>query len=175
VGASYDHPSESAILLFVTKGQPRTNLPAQVEGVRTRMIEGEQFLQHGVLSPEESAALEPSAAPPQQVYALSDAELARAKVVHAAHVDELMKMDGVQGVGITSSLDSLGEAALMIFLIEGAPHPAIPPVIDGLRTRVRETTRFRAGLDGISPRPGCHVPLPKTERPNAAPGSKPRP
>ena len=175
VGASYDHPSESAILLFVTKGQPRTNLPAQVEGVRTRMIEGEQFLQHGVLSPEESAALEPSAAPPQQVYALSDAEVARAKVVHAAHVDELMKMDGVQGVGITSSLDSPGEAALMIFLIEGAPHPAIPPVIDGLRTRVRETTRFRAGLDGISPRPGCHVPLPKTERPNAAPGSKPRP
>ena len=32
----------------------------------------------------------------------------------------------------------------MIFLIQGVPHPAIPPVIDGLRTRVRESTGFRA-------------------------------
>ena len=55
-------------------------------------------------------------------------------------------MSGVQGVGITSSVDSPGEAALMILLIQGMPHPAIPPVIDGLRTRIRESTPFRAGL-----------------------------
>jgi len=175
VGASYDNPSESAILLFVTKGQPTTDLPAQVEGVRTRMIEGEQFSQQGVLSPEESAVLEQSAAPPQLVYPISDAEVARAKVVHAAHVNELMKMDGVQGVGITSSVDSPGEAALMIFLIQGVPHPAIPPVIDGLRTRVRESSRFRAGLRGATPQRGCPVPKKTKPRPSPKPESKPQP
>ena len=46
----------------------------------------------------------------------------------------------------------------MIFLIQGVPHPAIPPVIDGLRTRVRESTRFRSGLDGSERTSGCPVP-----------------
>src|SRR5438034_10023219 len=99
LGASYDNPSEAAILLFVMKGQSRSNLPPEVAGVRTRIIEAEQFPQHGLLSQEESAALEQSAPPPQLVYPISDLEVARAKVAHAAHVDEWMKMSGVQGVG----------------------------------------------------------------------------
>src|SRR6266436_2054187 len=36
VGASRDNPGEPAILFFVSAGQPRTNIPAQVDGVRTR-------------------------------------------------------------------------------------------------------------------------------------------
>ena len=161
VGASYDNPGEPAILLFVAKGQPRTNLPHVVDGVRTRIVEDKAFAHHGLLSPEESNALEQSAAPPQLVYSIPDTEVARAKVVHAAHADELMKMSGVQGVGITSSVDSRGESALMIFLIDGEPHPAIPTEIDGLRTRVRVSSRFRAGLDGTSSRRSCPVPRPK--------------
>jgi hypothetical protein len=173
VGASYDNPAETAILLFVSKGQPRRNLPAEVDGIRTRVIEGELFSERGVLSPEESASLEQSAAPPQLVYSISEAEVARAKVVHAAHVHELMNMAGVQGVGITSSVDSPGEAALMIFLIRGVAHPAIPPVIDGLRTRIRESTRFRAGLSSRPPQQGC---APKTTKSRAypRPDSKPQ-
>lgn len=160
VGASYDGPGEAAILLFVNQGQPTTRFPAAAEGIRTRIIEGELFSRRGVLSPEESATLEQSAAPPQLVYSISEAEVRRAKIVHEAHVDELMKMDGVQGVGITSSVDSPGEAALMIFLIRGVAHPAIPPLIDGLRTRVRESTRFRAGFADSQPKRGCSVPSP---------------
>jgi hypothetical protein len=160
IGASYDHPGEAAILLFVNQGQPPRSLPAAAEGIRTRIIEGELFSRRGVLSPEESATLEQSAAPPQLVYSISEAEVARAKIVHEAHVDELMKMDGVQGVGITSSVDSPGEAALMIFLTRGVAHPAIPPLIDGLRTRVRESTRFRAGFADSQPKRGCSVPSP---------------
>ena len=173
VGASYDNPSEAAILLFVTKGQPRTNLPAAMDGVRTRIVEGETFSQHGLLSTEESAALEQSAAPPQLVYSIPETEVARAKIVHAAHVDELMKMSGVQGVGITSSVDSPGEAALMIFLIDGVAHPAIPPVIDGLRTRIRVSSRFRAGLESNGSQRACRVPRPKSKRlsPLTKPGS----
>ncbi len=173
VDASYDNPAEPAILLFVTKGQPRTNLPAQVESVRTRIIEGELFSHRGVLSSEQSAALEQSMAPLQLVYSISDAEVARAKVVHTAHVDELMKMAGVQGVGITSSVDSPGEAALMIFLIRGVAHDTIPPVIDGLRTRVRESSRFRAGFGDAQLQRGCSVPSPKKTPPSPTPGSRP--
>ena len=54
------------------------------------------------------------------VYRLAEAEMRRAKAVHAAHAKELMSQPGVQGVGITSSVDSPGEAALMIFVIRGA-------------------------------------------------------
>jgi hypothetical protein len=175
VGASYDNPSEAAILLFVTKGQPRTKLPATVDGIRTRIIEGELFSHRGVLSSEESTALEQPAAPTQLVYSISDAEMARAKVVHAAHVDELMKMAGVQGVGITSSVDSPGEAALVIFLIRGVAHPTIPPLIDGLRTRVRESSRFRAGFGDGQPQRGCSVPSPRKTAPSPRPASRPHP
>jgi hypothetical protein len=167
VGASYDNSAEAAILFFVTKGQPRTNIPTQVDGLRTRIIEGELFANRGALSVEESAALEKSAEPARLVYAISEAEVARAKVVHAAHVDELMKRSGVQGVGISSSVDSPGEAALMIFLIRGVAHDPIPSVIDGLRTRVRESSRFRAGFGDAVPHRACSLPV----RNNAKTGS----
>jgi hypothetical protein len=158
VGASYDNPAEPAILLFVTKGQPRTNLPATVDGIRTRIIEGELFAKRGALTATESAALEQSAPPPQLVYSIPDSELARAKTVHNAHTDEWMQKPGVQGFGIGSSADSPGEAALVIFLIRGAAHPAIPPLIDGVRTRVRVSSRFRAGFGGTPSTHPCSVP-----------------
>jgi hypothetical protein len=165
VGASYDNPSEAAILFFVTKGQPHSGIPAQVDGVRTRIIEGELFAKRGLLSAADSAELEASVPAPQNVHPISDAELARAQSVHTAHVGALMKESGVQGVGISSSVDSPGEAALMIFLIRGATHPAIPPVIDGLRTRLRESSRFRAGFgkNGLGGA-GCGVPAAKTAK-----------
>lgn len=161
VGASYDNPKEGAILFFVTKGQRHTDIPAQVDGVRTRIMEGDLFASRGAVSAAESAALEQSAAPPQLLYSISDAEAARAKVVHTAHAASLMKQSGVQGVGISSSVDSLGEAALMIFTIRGAPQDPIPPVIDGLRTRVRESSRFHAGYGDSQPHRACTVPAAK--------------
>jgi hypothetical protein len=158
VGASYDNPREPAILFFVTRGQPRTDIPAQVDGIRTRILEGDLFSQRGAISAEDSAVLERSTPPPQVVYSVSDTEFARARAVHAAHAGEELSQPGVQGVGITSSVDAPGEAALMIFLIRGAPHNAIPPVIDGLRTRVRESTPFRAGFGDAETRRACSLP-----------------
>jgi hypothetical protein len=72
-----------------------------------------------------------------------------------------MKKSGVQGVGIGSSVDSPGEAALVIFLIRGAAHEEIPPVIDGLRTRVRESSRFRAGFGNLEPHGSCPLAVAK--------------
>ena len=175
VGASYDNPAEPAILLFVTKGQPRTNLPAQVDGVRTRIVEGELFSQRGSLSAAESAALEQSAAAPPLVYSISEAEVARAQIVHTAHVDELMKKSGVQGVGIGSSIDAPGEAALVIFLVRGVTHDPIPAVIDGLRTRVRESSPFRAGFSDAPAQRGCSMPATRKTPPRLASDSQLRP
>jgi len=146
VSASLDHPGEAAIVLFVMKGSGRSNLPAQVDGVRTRIIEGEDFPQRAVLSAAESAALEQSAWPASGLSAVPDSEIVRARAVHAKHASTPLGLTGVQGVGITSSADSPREAALMIFLERGVSHEPIPPVIDGLRTRVRESSRFRAGV-----------------------------
>ena len=96
------------------------------------------------------------------VYAISAAEMSRAYTVKTAHAKELMKMAGVQGVGVTSSVDSPGEAALMIFVIRGVERAPIPAVIDGLRTRVRESSRFSAGNGGAEPRRAvCRVPAAK--------------
>jgi hypothetical protein len=155
VGQSYDNPKEAAILFFATQGESRTNLPAQVDGVRTRVIQQPLFAKRGAISAEDSAMLEKSVPAPQLVYSVSEAEMARAKVVHTAHVDALMKQAGVQGVGIGSSVDSPGEAALMIFTIRGVPQDPIPAVIDGVRTRVRESTRFRAGTVGAEVQRAC--------------------
>jgi len=175
VGASYDNPAEPAILLFMTKGQPPTNLPAQVDGVRTRIIEGELFTQRGSLSAAESAALEQSAAAPPLVYSISEGEVARAQIVHTAHVDELMKKSGVQGVGIGSSIDAPGEAALVIFLVRGVTHDPIPAVIDGLRTRVRESSPFRAGFSDAPAQRGCSMPATRKTQLRLASDSQLRP
>jgi hypothetical protein len=81
-----------------------------------------------------------------------------------------MKLPGVQGVGITSSADAPGEAALMIFVIRGVSRNPLPAVIDGLRTRIRESSRFTAGNRGNEVPPnGCHVPEMKP-----APAAKPQ-
>jgi hypothetical protein len=168
VGQSYDNPKEAAILFFVTQGESRTNLPTQVDGVRTRIIEQPLFAKRGAISAEDSAMLEKSVATPQLVYSVSDAEMARAKVVHTAHVEALMKQAGVQGVGIGSSVDSPGEAVLMIFTIRGVPQDPIPAVIDGVRTRVRESSRFRAGSAGSEVQRACKLPPAKASTKTAA-------
>jgi hypothetical protein len=158
VGASLDNPVEPAIVFFVTKGQTRTSIPGQVSGIRTRIVEGDLFARRGLITAADTAVNEQAAAAPQLVYALSATEMLRANVVHAGHAKELMRQPGVQGVGITSSVDSPGEAALMIFVIRGVTHPAIPPAIDGVRTRVRESSRFRAGYRGLQQHRACTLP-----------------
>jgi hypothetical protein len=147
VSTSLDHPGEAAVLLVVDAGMPKSALPAQLDGIRTRIVAAQSTTSSGVLSDAESAALAP-ASMPFAVSSLSAAEVARAKVVHAAHVQELMKLAGVQGVGITSSADAPGDSALMIFTVQGAKQAPIPDVIDGVRTRIRESTPFKAGLGG---------------------------
>lgn len=156
VGPSLDYSGQSAVLLFVTPGMSHANLPMQLDGVRTRIVETSSEFARGILNTEDAQ----SVVPQQSTFAvtsLSAAEMARAKTAHSAHVNEWMKQPGVQGFGVASSADSPGEAALMIFLIRGAAHNSIPALIDGVRTRVRESSRFHAGSDGLRSGGGCSV------------------
>jgi len=155
--ASVDRPGEAAVLIVVNLGREATPLPATIEGVATRIVTMGEPTPHGMLEFEAASRIVP-AQDAFAVSALENSEVERAKAVHAAHVDELMKEPGVQGVGITSSADAPGEAALMIYLIRGEKHNAIPALIDGVRTRVRETSRFAAGRRGQEPQQGCKVP-----------------
>ena len=146
VNSSSDDPSAVAIELFVTKEATPGSLPVQIDGLRTKVVRVGAVADRGVLSVAESSTLESSAVAPTGSTIISDSEIARARAVQDAHVDELMRLEGVQGVGITSSTDNPAEAALMIYEIQGAAHAEIPAVIDGVRTRIKESSPFVVNL-----------------------------
>jgi hypothetical protein len=161
-GSSLDDAGQPAVLIFVTPGTVHRNLPVQLDGVRTRIVETSSEAARGIVNAQDVRSIAPQQAA-FAVTSLSAAEIARAKVSHSANVVAWMKQPGVQGFGITSSADSPGDAALMIFLIRGSTHAAIPAVIDGVRTRVRESSRFHAGLDGLR-QAGCVVRAPQSSQ-----------
>jgi hypothetical protein len=174
VGTSIDHPGEPAVLLVVDPSQPRAKLPAMLGGIRTRIVQGGTEVPRGLLDEPQSARLA-AGAEAFSVNSLSAEQLTQARAVHAAHVDEWMKKPDVQGFGITSSADAPGEAAVMIFLIRGVAHEPIPPLIDGMRTRVRESSPFRAGFGDAPKQRGCSVPATGKTQPKLVSDSQPRP
>jgi hypothetical protein len=174
VSTSIDHPGEPAVLLVVDPSQTRTELLAVLEGIRTRIVKGGTETPRGVLDEAQSERWTPSG-DVFFVSSLSGEKVTQAKAILAAHMDEWMKKPDVQGFGITSSADAPGEAALMIYLIRGVRHDPIPPVIDGLRTRVRESSRFRTGFGDAPARRGCAMPATRKTQPNAVYGARLRP
>jgi hypothetical protein len=157
VGSSLDQPGDAAILLVVPKGASLAGLPSQVDGQRTRIVQAEYIPEGGILTAAESAALAPDSSSSNSVSALTEDEVARARKVQATHLAELMKGEGIQGVAITSSGDNPSEAALLVLVVRGSAHEAIPAVLDGLRTRIRESTPFRSGTRSINFNSGCQL------------------
>lgn len=162
VGASIDHPGELAVIVVVNPTQPIVAIPAQLDGIPTRIVQATGGSPAGVFDMDTAAHVAP-VADTYAVTSISKAEMARALAVHTAHVNALMKQSGVQGVGITSSADAPGQAALMIFVIRGVSRNPIPPVIDGVRTRVRESSRFTAGNRGTETASSCRIPAAASE------------
>jgi hypothetical protein len=122
VGASADNPNEGALLIHAS-GSAVPRVPAVVDGVRTRVL------------------FDASASPQISVGAQ---EIDRAMLVKGAHAGSLMGQPGIQGVGVSLSLDNPAEAAISIYVLKGVAHQPIPAVIDGVRTRIFEGDRFRA-------------------------------
>jgi hypothetical protein len=174
-GGSLDAPNEPAVMIFVAPGASHANIPATIDGVRTRLVESNSTTAHGPLTAQQTAQLA-AQSPEAQSITISDAAIAQTKSIKEQHAASLMSDPAVIGVGVSASLDSPGDPALMIYVLKGKAHGAIPATIDGVRTRIKETSPFRANvahpLKSTTTRAGCRVPTstPSTGL-NAAPAS----
>jgi hypothetical protein len=144
-GGSLDAPQEPAVLIFVAPGASHAGIPLTVDGVRTHLIESNSASARGALSPQQSAQVASESAQAQAIE-ISASAIEQTKTVKELHVTELMSDPAVVGVGVSASLDSPGDPALMIFVLKGKAHRAIPASIDGVRTRIKETSPFRANV-----------------------------
>jgi hypothetical protein len=71
-------------------------------------------------------------------------EIDRARNVKERYAPGLMRDPAIQGVGIGAHPENPSEAAIVIYLEEGRAHGRIPSEIEGVRTVVVTTDRFRA-------------------------------
>jgi len=160
-GGSLDAPNEPAVLMFVSPGASHAGIPSTIDGVRTRLIESNSASARGALSMQQSAQLA-SQSEQTQAIEVPDAAFEQTKTAKEQHVAELMSDPAVVGVGVSASLDSPGDPALMIYVLKGKAHRAIPASIDGVRTRIKETSPFRANVahstKSTTTAAGCHVP-----------------
>jgi hypothetical protein len=118
VGGSVDSRGEGALVIHLAKAAS-TPIPAVIDGVRTRIIyDGAQ----------------PS---------IGQAQVDHATAAKEAHVDEYIGQPGIQAVGVTISADNPAETAVSIYVIQGTSHQVIPPMIDGIRTRIFEGPQIR--------------------------------
>jgi hypothetical protein len=131
-GVSADNPREGAVL--ITVNGIRT-VPQELDGVRTRVTYFN------------------STAPRAGV-----TDIHRATAIKESLAQNLMAQPGIQGVGVGISDDNPAEAALVIYVIAGVPHPEIPAVMEGLRTKIVEGDRFRAFGWGHETRPSACSP-----------------
>jgi hypothetical protein len=159
-GGSLDAPNEPAVLIFVAPGASHAGIPTTIDGVRTRLIESNSASARGPLNTQQSAQLA-SQSEQTQTVEIPGAAIEKTKSVKEQHVTELMSDPTVVGVGVSASLDSPGDPALMIYVLKGKAHQAIPASIDGVRTRIKETSPFRANVAHPLKSPvaaGCQVP-----------------
>lgn len=89
---------------------------------------------------------------------VSETEVARVASVKENQAEQLMRGNAaIFGVGVGASEDSPGEAALVLFVDRDMSYAA-PAVLDGARTQVVRTDRFRAwGWNEHEQQPACHA------------------
>ncbi len=121
-GKSADNPRESALVIHVNS-TPFTSIPAQINGVRTRVV----YDTGGETQP-----------------LLAAQDLERGTALRDNYSKTMLGKQGVYGVGIGMSDDNPPEPALVFFVDPAANHPAFPAVIEGMRTRIIEGEPFRA-------------------------------
>lgn len=121
IGTSADHPGEGALVVSASRSLA-ASIPQVIDGVRTRVVFADS-----------------SAVP-----TVGQLQIDHALAVKDAHVAEFLGKPGIQGVGVSVSVDNPAESAVSIYVIQGEAHPPIPAVLDGVRTRIFEGPRFKA-------------------------------
>jgi len=141
VGASDDNPEEATVVIYVDREKAHAPIPVAIDGVRTKVIVTDRF--HATANnPQSSEQTRDQVA--QVAEALPDSEVARATVAKEKHVIELMADPAIIGVGVGRSEDDRSSAALVIYVDKSTVYGPIPTQIDGVRTKVVRTDRFRA-------------------------------
>jgi hypothetical protein len=133
VGSSADAPNQAALVIHAT-GRLQQPIANVVEGVRTRIV----------MDSQRASIAEP----------ISGAELVRGQIAKSQHVEELMANLAIIGVGVGTSNDAPGQSAVVIYVEQGK-SAAVPAEIDGVRTRVIVTERFRTFAWGKSKKASC--------------------
>jgi hypothetical protein len=124
VGASEDSAGEGALVLHLA-GATRSPVPPTIDGVRTKVV----------FSPQAGMSRTP---------ALGKQDIDQATATKQTYAEGLMSQPGIQGVGVGRSNDNPAETAIVIYVVSGQPRPAIPAVLEGVRTKIVEGDRFRA-------------------------------
>jgi len=141
IGASRDAPGEAALIIHVKPGAPHGSIPVEINGVRTRLIATQNA--NSVAASDWSTTQ------------LTSQELSLSVAVKNRRADALLHQAGVIGVGVGASLDAPGESAVIVYLEKGVSSSPIPAMLDGRRTRVIATDRFRSFAWGHEQRPAC--------------------
>lgn len=127
VGRSQDEPGRAAVVIYVKSLPNPATFPAQLDGVRTRIV-----------------PISASAASGLPAVAVSEAEVARIAAIKQQHAEQLLRENpAIFGVGVGASEDSSGEAAVVLFVDKDMSYTP-PTVLDGARVKVRRSDRFRA-------------------------------
>ena len=138
VGASEDVSGEPAVVIFVDKNAQHAPIPAQLDGIRTKVILTDRFR---ALSEATAQTNQPA----QAALPIAEVEVTRATAVKEKYVQQMMADPAIVGVGVGASVDSPGEAAMVIFEDKNKqPGGPIAAQMEGLRTRVILTEPFRA-------------------------------
>jgi hypothetical protein len=98
---------------------------------------------HAVSCKPQASAPAENPGPGMSSASLSEAERGRVAAVQQRRGAELMQDSAITSVGIGASEDNPGEGALVVQL-SGSPRNPIPPLIDGVRTKV--VFSARAGM-----------------------------
>lgn len=138
VGASEDASGEPAVVIFVDKNAQHAPISAQLDGIRTKVILTDRF--HAL-----SATTGQTNQPAQAAVPIAQAEITRVTFVKEKYVQQMMTDSAIIGVGVGASMDSPGEAAIVIFVDKNKqPGTAIPAQMDNARTRIILTEPFRS-------------------------------
>lgn len=124
IGVSNDQPGAAALEIHLARPRQQA-IPAQVEGVRTRVV------RDFTLSPAEQRN-----ETAEFTRRMSDANAAKEN-----HAEEMLQSRGIYAVGVGRSADDPTQPAIVIYG-ERSAIANVPAVIDGVRTRVIEGDRY---------------------------------
>ena len=139
IGSSDDDPVEPALVVHL-RGALKVPVPHQLGAVRTKVV----FDQASSIKT-----------------ALADRELLSAVQAKARHSAELLSNSNVFGVGVGASKDSPGEAAIVIY-VDRDSTLSLPAEIEGTRTQIVRTDRFRTSGWGKEIKSACSKPTSKS-------------